>query len=85
MSRKRNAAPATQPGQTSGSANPATPASLTPAQVQEWSYVLAKISENKWVVPAVITAGVGALFEIVHLIFLTARFLKHLFDGSWSF
>jgi hypothetical protein len=61
------------------SANPANPASLTPAQVQEWSYVLGKVSENKWVVPAIVLAGVAAVFEIVHIIWLMGRFIYFYF------
>jgi hypothetical protein len=61
----------------SGSANPGNPASLTPAQVQEWSYVLKKIEDNKWVVPAVLMTGAAAALEIIHLIFLALRFLVH--------
>ena len=69
----------------SASANPATPASLTPAQVQEWSFVLKKLEDNKWLVPAVITAGVAAALEIIHLLFLAVRFVVHLIQGTWSF
>jgi hypothetical protein len=70
---------------TSASANPATPASLTPAQVQEWSFALKKLEDNKWIVPAVITAGVAAALEIIHLLFLAVRFMVHLIQGTWSF
>jgi hypothetical protein len=58
-----------------GSANPAIPASLTPAQVQEWQFVLKKLEDNKWVVPAVITAGAAGALEIAHIIWLAARFI----------
>ncbi len=70
---------------TSSSANPSNSASLTPAQVQEWSFVLKKLEDNKWIVPAVITAGIAAALEIVHLIFLALRFLWHLANGTWTF
>jgi hypothetical protein len=77
------APPAASP--TSGSANAANPASLTPAQAQEWSYVLKKIEDNKWVVPAVLTAGFAGLLEILHLVFLAMRFLYHVIQGTWKF
>lgn len=69
----------------SGSANPAAPASLTPAQLQEWNWALKKISDNKWVVPAVLVAGVAGAFEILHVAFLAFRFLFHWVQGTWSF
>jgi hypothetical protein len=68
-----------------GSANPGASGSLTPAQVQEWSYVLKKLDDNKWVVPAVLTAGLAGLFEIIHLVFLAIRFVVHWSNHSWSF
>lgn len=72
-------------GSTSSSANPAKPASLTAAEAQEWGHVLKKIEDNKWIVPAVITAGVAAALEIIHLIFLALRFVVHLIQGTWTF
>jgi hypothetical protein len=72
-------------GAISGSANPATPASLTPAQLQEWSYVLKKVGDNRWIVPAVLMAGVAATLESIHLIFLAIRFIVHWIKGTWSF
>lgn len=69
----------------SAAANPASPASLTAAQAQEWYYVLKKLDDNKWVVPAIITAGIAAVFESIHLIFLAIRFIVHWLQGSWSF
>ncbi len=67
------------------SANPSNPASLTPAQFQQWSYVLQKVGDNKWIVPAVLTAGAAAALEILHLIFLALRFLWHFLNGTWTF
>jgi hypothetical protein len=69
----------------SGAANPAKPASLTPAEAQEWSRVLKKIEDNSWVVPAVIVAGTAAAFEIIHLVFLAIRFVVHWHNGTWNF
>jgi hypothetical protein len=79
MSSKKDRAPA------SGSANPAAPGSLTPAQFQEWSWALKKISDNKLVVPAVLIAGLAGAFEIIHLLFLAGRFLFHWIGGTWFF
>ncbi len=62
-------------GASSASANPATPASLTPAQAQEWSYILKKVDDNKWVVPAILAAGAAALLDILHILWLAGRFL----------
>jgi len=80
-SKKGTAAPAAP----SGSANPAAPASLTPAQLQEWSWALKQLSENKWVVPAVLVAGLAGALEILHLLFLAIRFVYHWIQGGWQF
>jgi len=72
-------------GPSQPSANVAKPASLTAAEAQEWGHVLKQIEDNKWIVPAVITAGVAGFLEILHLIFLAVRFLWHLAQGTWTF
>jgi hypothetical protein len=59
--------------QNTSAANPANQASLTPSQFQEWSYVLKEISENKWIVRAVLAAGVAAVLEVVHLLWLFGK------------
>jgi hypothetical protein len=59
----------------SGSANPANQASMTAAQAQEWYYLFKKLEDNKWVVPAILAAGVAGLLEMVHIFWLAGRFL----------
>lgn len=66
-SETRETAPTTVQPLTASGANPAKPASLTPAEFQEWSYALNKVSENRWIVPAVLAAGAAGVFEVIHL------------------
>jgi hypothetical protein len=63
--------------QNTSSANPATPASLTPAQFQDWSFALKKVSDSPWLLYAVGAAGVAALLEIVHLLFLFGKWFYY--------
>lgn len=82
--KKKGAAPLSAPEPFPGvesaqlsAANPAVPASLTPAQFQEWSSVLKRIEDSKWVVPAVLAAGVAAVFEVIHLGWLFVKWLYY--------
>lgn len=77
MSPKKKPQTESEPQQPSG-ANPADPARLTPAQLQEWSYVLKQISDNKWIVYAVLAAGVAAMFDVVHLLWLFVKWFYYL-------
>jgi hypothetical protein len=78
MSSKKKSGAATLPAsQTTSAANPADPASLTPAQFQEWSYVLKKVSDNNWIVYAVLAAGVAGALEVVHLLWLFFKWLYY--------
>ena len=77
MSPKKKSPTEPEPQATSG-ANPADPARLTPAQLQEWSYVLKEISDNKWIVRAVLAAGLAAVLEVAHLSWLFAKWLYYL-------
>jgi len=52
-------------------------ASLTPAEFQEWMGVLKHIQDNRWVVPAVIAAGLAAILEIIHLVWLFGKWLYY--------
>jgi hypothetical protein len=78
MSPKKKTQAAESEKPNTSAANPADPASLTPAQFQEWSYVLKQISDNKWIVYAVLAAGVAAVFDVVHLLWLLVKWFYYL-------
>jgi len=66
------------PKENTSAANPSSPASLTPAQFQEWSFVLKQISDNKWwLVCSVVAAGVAAVLEIIHLSWLFGKWFHY--------
>jgi hypothetical protein len=77
--KKKTGSGDTDPAGHTSAANPATPASLTPAQFQDWSEILKKVSDNKWIVRAVLAAGVAAVFEIVHLCWLFGKWVYYFF------
>ncbi len=64
------------------SANPAKEAPLTAAQLQEWTAVIKQLDDNKWVVPAILMAGIAALLDGIHLVFLFLVYLRHWLTGS---
>jgi hypothetical protein len=59
--------------QNTSAANPANPASLTPAQFQDWSFALKKVSDNEWILRAILAAGIAAVLEVVHLLWLFVK------------
>lgn len=59
-------------------ANPANSARLTPAEVEEWLGVLKRIGDNKFALPAILAAGVAAMFEVAHVIWLFGKWLYYL-------
>jgi len=58
-------------------ANPSSPASLTPAQFQEWSYVVKQSGGKKWFVYTVLAAGVGSVLDIIHLSWLLGKWVYY--------
>ena len=65
------------PAEQTSAANPANPASLTPAQFQDWSFALKKVSDNEWILRAVLAAGIAGALEIVHLAWLFGKWLYY--------
>ena len=51
------------------------PARLTAAEFQELGFFFKKLLENKYLAPWVIAAGIGAILEGLHVIWLAGRYL----------
>lgn len=52
-------------------------ASLTAAEFQAWGAALAKIQNNKLIITAAYAAGIAAVLEIIHLLFLALKWFAY--------
>jgi hypothetical protein len=54
---------------------PGDTARLTAAEFQELGFFFKRLLENKYLAPWVIAAGIGAILEGLHVLWLAARYL----------
>jgi hypothetical protein len=51
------------------------PARLTAAEFQELGFIFKRLFESKYLAPWVIAAGIGAILEGLHVVWLAIRYL----------
>jgi hypothetical protein len=54
---------------------PAKPPRLTPAEFQDLGHLFQKLSDSKPLRAWIVAAGIGAILEGVHVVWLAGRFL----------